>query len=445
MQLKAKKNRHKNKQKASFNTRRCDWRGGFGARGSKRSSVSIPEGAIEGIEGPPFVFFESQFQYPKVRLEAPLSPPPCARLRRFNTRRCDWRTKAADEAVKLADVSIPEGAIEGNMNPKLQIEIEKVSIPEGAIEGRRPVRPTWRIWSFNTRRCDWRITSFSIPAKATIVSIPEGAIEGRPRSRWSSIAAYLFQYSKVRLKACFSQKLFCTGIKFQYPKVRLKGTYFRSYQIDFVSFNTRRCDWRPCRSKACALPPKVSIPEGAIEGFSVRAMCLNTFGFNTRRCDWRAFLSGVFSERIKSFNTRRCDWRWLVSDQYWIRYLVSIPEGAIEGQSCFIHFRCLAVVSIPEGAIEGRSAIYTHTYTFTFQYPKVRLKAKRYFRPARSGNSFNTRRCDWRPFRISIILRNALVSIPEGAIEGCFLARQLVGPSEFQYPKVRLKDKALQI
>ena len=73
---------------------------------------------------------------------------------------------------------------------------------------------------------------------------------------------------------------------------------------------------------------------------------------------------------------------------------VSIPEGAIEGESRRLDVHGRNKVSIPEGAIEG-GVVGTKAATKTkFQYPKVRLKA-----PLRRSKSifcgcFNTRRCD---------------------------------------------------
>ena len=54
--------------------------------------------------------------------------------------------------------------------------------------------------------------------------------------------------------------------------------------------------------------------------------------------------------------------------------IVSIPEGAIEGENTKRPQRARLRVSIPEGAIEGGKLRNNEIYKRWFQYPKVRLK-----------------------------------------------------------------------
>ena len=73
---------------------------------------------------------------------------------------------------------------------------------------------------------------------------------------------------------------------------------------------------------------------------------------------------------------------------------VSIPEGAIEGVSGAAIWGISAFVSIPEGAIEGVFASSQNRPAGRFQYPKVRLKARKTRKHKRVALGFNTRRCD---------------------------------------------------
>ena len=77
-----------------FNTRRCDWRGRSFGTMSPTTTVSIPEGAIEGWARSGCIDSEFRFQYPKVRLKARIQVTAPVQHR----------------------VSIPEGAIEGGAN-----------------------------------------------------------------------------------------------------------------------------------------------------------------------------------------------------------------------------------------------------------------------------------------------------------------------------------------
>ena len=56
--------------------------------------------------------------------------------------------------------------------------------------------------------------------------------------------------------------------------------------------------------------------------------------------------------------------------------------------------KTLFIVSIPEGAIEGYLSFVASMFVHLFQYPKVRLKVKRAYDFEELIASFNTRRCD---------------------------------------------------
>ena len=148
-----------------FNTRRCDWRSLVWAFCWSSSSVSIPEGAIEGAKRIITTNPRQRFQYPKVRLKVFLALNMFGFDLSFNTRRCDWRHPQKQLRHGRRNVSIPEGAIEGVKNCKLLI------IKQG----------------FNTRRCDWR----------------------RLHRLESNQLRPQFQYPKVRLKGSRT----CTGCK----------------------------------------------------------------------------------------------------------------------------------------------------------------------------------------------------------------------------------------
>ena len=91
-----------------------------------------------------------------------------------------------------------------------------------------------------------------------------------------------------------------------------------------------------------------------------------------------------------SFNTRRCNWWLKAVDNLPEVIQVSIPVGAIDGNTpilhpllipCFNTRRCnwwstvsadanlITEVSIPVGAIDGNKAIYADDLPFGFQYP----------------------------------------------------------------------------
>ena len=185
---------------------------------------------------------------------------------RFNTRRCDWRTNGMLRPWRCVWVSIPEGAIEGSDFKTNALSVFTFQYPKVRLKGSPQISYKRRCWSFNTRRCDWRLdllaglldvsrsfntrrcdwrtTSVRPATKSFSVSIPEGAIEG------AQVMAYEvwlseFQYPKVRLKAVRWAKPTRTQ-KVSIPEGAIEGT-------DQVL------------SKPVLL--KVSIPEGAIEGW----------------------------------------------------------------------------------------------------------------------------------------------------------------------------------
>ena len=141
--------------KSSFNTKRCDWRMGCKVDNVSQYAVSIPKGAIEGSSLPILWLGTSGFQYQKVRLKAPARFAHFALLACFNTKRCDWRSKATWNAQRWN-----------------WFQYQKVRL--------KALKSLWQFTytlSFNTKRCDWRLASicfFNEPPK--------------------------FQYQKVRLK-----------------------------------------------------------------------------------------------------------------------------------------------------------------------------------------------------------------------------------------------------
>ena len=208
--------------------------------------------------------------------------------------------------------------------------ITKVSIPEGAIEGRLATIASAATSScFNTRRCDWRFSTF---ARATFIN--------------------MFQYPKVRLKVLLKSACSLRSLV-SIPEGAIEGPKHIVHP----------------RHKAA-----VSIPEGAIEGFRASSTPVASMSFQYPKVRLKENSKVVLSNLLSGFNTRRCDWRGRCPELMHVRQQVSIPEGAIEGgrrcdcvlqeRSCFNTRRC-----------DWRSTPPVPFRPFaSFQYPKVRLK-----------------------------------------------------------------------
>ena len=143
-------------------------------------------------------------------------------------------------------------------------------------------------------------------------------------------------------------------------------------------------------------------------------------------------------------------------------FTVSIPTGAIEGQSAGYWQNLNTLVSIPTGAIEGGNKRGSCQACTRFQYQQVQLKAPQYSYCSPPSECFNTNRCNWRQLekmnkiRASFLFQyqqvqlketrpihwfwvQAQVSIPTGAIEGCSTKDEGLNGSWFQYQQVQLK------
>ena len=295
---------------------------------------------------------------------------------RFNTRRCDWRTKSTQTCVYFGVFQYPKVRLKGG-RPFSFVGIANVSIPEGAIEGGELGRYPLSHLGFNTRRCDWRSLKFASSSLLTLFSFNTRRCDWR-RASWQKRGRLLKGFNTRRcdwrsktLKTLFWN----TGVSI--PEGAIEGLLKEHESKEYLSFNTRRCDWR---NHVFRLPKRkkiVSIPEGAIEGVEKHYTRLTKSGFQYPKV------------RLKVKN-------WLTS--YAVR-LVSIPEGAIEGRKAYNQLALALLgfntrrcdwrlvrgttfvakpmrVSIPEGAIEGLVFVRQHVAEpKQFQYPKVRLKA----------------------------------------------------------------------
>ncbi len=139
-----------------FNSIRCDYRQGEHHQPGGRPLISIPSGAITGIDLHGGGGAALLFQFHQVRLQAMQQETTKQLIRDFNSIRCDYRWRTNLSTDLILPISIPSGAITGRPPYISSGASCPISIPSGAITGRSRKHLAWEYLDFNSIRCDYR-------------------------------------------------------------------------------------------------------------------------------------------------------------------------------------------------------------------------------------------------------------------------------------------------